>query len=103
MHAPVPSVCERDPDLPCELDPVFERALAKDPRDRYATSAEFVGDLRRALSDAAGMTNIVAPPPHRAHARRPPSRSAAGAAAPPPLAAARASCSASRPLPPPAL
>jgi serine/threonine-protein kinase len=63
VHATVPSVCERGPDLPCELDPVFERALAKDPRDRYPTSAEFVGDLRRALADAAGMTNIVAPPP----------------------------------------
>ena len=62
VHAPVPSVCERGPDLPCELDPVFERALAKDPRDRYPTSTEFVGDLRRALSDAAGMTNVVAPP-----------------------------------------
>ncbi len=59
----MPSVCERGPDLPCELDPVFERALAKDPRDRYPTSTEFVGDLRRALADAAGMTNIVAPPP----------------------------------------
>jgi eukaryotic-like serine/threonine-protein kinase len=63
VHATVPSVCERGPDLPCELDPVFERALAKDPRDRYPTSAEFVGDLRRALADAAGMTNIVATPP----------------------------------------
>src|SRR3954451_11975918 len=63
VHASVPSVCERGPDLPCELDPVFERALAKDPRDRYPTSTEFVGDLRRALSDAAGTTNIVAPPP----------------------------------------
>ena len=100
VHAPVPSVCERGPDLPCELDPVFERALAKDPRDRYPTSAEFVGDLRRALSDAAGMTNIVAPPP------APPTRPVgprAGRPVPPPpeaLAAASRSCSASRPLPP---
>jgi eukaryotic-like serine/threonine-protein kinase len=80
VHAAVPSVCERGPDLPCELDPVFERALAKHPRDRYPTSAEFAGDLRRALSDAAGMTNIVAPPTPPTRAARP----AAGRPGPPP-------------------
>jgi eukaryotic-like serine/threonine-protein kinase len=80
VHAAVPSVCERGPDLPCELDPVFARALAKHPRDRYPTSAEFAGDLRRALSDAAGMTNIVAPPTPPTRVARP----AAGRPGPPP-------------------
>jgi serine/threonine protein kinase len=78
VHAAVPSVCERGPDLPCELDPVFERALAKDPRDRYPASAEFAGDLRRALADAAGTTRIVAPP-------RAPSPRADRRPGPPPL------------------
>ena len=56
VNQPVPSVCDRNEDLPCELDPVFERALAKDPRARYGSSAEFVADLRRALDEAAGKT-----------------------------------------------
>jgi hypothetical protein len=45
---------------------VFERALAKDPMQRYRTAGEFVAALRSALSDAAGSTSelaAVAPPP----------------------------------------
>jgi serine/threonine protein kinase len=41
-NAPVPS-------LSPELDPVFQRALAKDPDARYPSAAAFVDDLRRAL------------------------------------------------------
>jgi eukaryotic-like serine/threonine-protein kinase len=59
VNAPVPSPHAANPDLPRELDPVFERALAKDPGARYPTAAEFAGDLRRALDDAAGDTWIV--------------------------------------------
>jgi serine/threonine protein kinase len=44
-NAPVPS-------LSPELDPVFQRALAKDPAARYPTAAAFVDDLRRALEPA---------------------------------------------------
>ena len=58
VNAPVPSPSVANPALPRQLDPIFERALAKDPGDRYPTAAEFVGDLRRALDDAAGDTWI---------------------------------------------
>jgi serine/threonine protein kinase len=34
VNAPVPAISSRRPDLPRELDGVFERALAKDPRVR---------------------------------------------------------------------
>jgi serine/threonine-protein kinase len=73
VHADVPSVCDRLSSLPCELDPVFQRALAKEPGGRYATCAEFVADLRQALHEAAGMTRQLervpaAPPPPPADA-----------------------------------
>jgi eukaryotic-like serine/threonine-protein kinase len=58
----VPSVCDVNPDVPCELDPVFATALAKDPRQRYTSAAEFVAALRASLEQAAGATRIVGPP-----------------------------------------
>ena len=65
INAPIPAVSAVG-DLPRELDPVFERALAKDPMQRYGTAGEFVAALRSAFSDAAGSTSelaAVAPPP----------------------------------------
>ncbi len=59
VNAPVPSVCDTSA-LPCELDPVFAKALAKDPADRYDSSAEFVAALRAAFADAAGTTRPLA-------------------------------------------
>jgi tetratricopeptide (TPR) repeat protein len=58
VNAPVPSPSQANPELPRELDAIFERALAKDPRARYPTAAELVGELRRAIDDAAGDTWI---------------------------------------------
>jgi hypothetical protein len=55
VNAPVPSVCERG-ELPCELDPVFERALAKDRAQRFGSAGELVAALRSAFADAAGAT-----------------------------------------------
>ena len=60
VNAPVPSVCDTS-DLPCELDPVFQRALAKTPDERYASCAEFVAALRAAVADAAGATRQITP------------------------------------------
>ncbi len=91
VNAPIPSVCDGT-ELPCELDPVFAKALAKDPAQRYGTDSEFVAALRGALAEAAGSTRerpIVVPTPPPTEATRPlrrepdvgypPARSAPGA------------------------
>ena len=62
VHAEIPSICERG-DLPCELDPVFERALAKQPEERYGTAADFVGALRESIRSAATQTREFLPTP----------------------------------------
>ena len=70
VNAPIPSVCEQSR-LPCELDPVFTRALAKDPAERYGTADQFVAALRGAFADATGSARaepvlVPAPPPMEA-------------------------------------
>jgi predicted Ser/Thr protein kinase len=64
INTPIPAISSAG-NLPRELDPVFERALAKDSARRYDTAGEFVAALRSAFSDAAGSTSepaAVAPP-----------------------------------------
>ena len=55
----IPSVCDVNPSVPCEFDPVFARALAKQPPERYGSCAEFVAALRGALAAAAGPTRAI--------------------------------------------
>jgi tRNA A-37 threonylcarbamoyl transferase component Bud32 len=76
VQAPIPSVSALS-DLPSELDLVFERALAKDPAQRFETAADFVAALREALAGGAGTTRRLAPtgPP----ARRSPALALVGA------------------------
>jgi serine/threonine-protein kinase len=77
VNAPVPDASARA-DLPPEVDAVFERALAKDPGDRYPTAVEFVASLRQAFDNAAGRTRTLAPV---SAAARPPRRTAVWVAA----------------------
>jgi tetratricopeptide (TPR) repeat protein/predicted Ser/Thr protein kinase len=55
VNAPVPSISAAG-GLPPGLDPVFRRALAKEPAARYATAADFVAALREALRQEAATT-----------------------------------------------
>jgi serine/threonine-protein kinase len=71
-HQPVPSIASANRDLPQAYDPIFARALAKNPAARYPAAAEFVGDLRRALHEEAGDTWIE--PPARTTVAAAPSR-----------------------------
>jgi eukaryotic-like serine/threonine-protein kinase len=59
VHAPIPSLSDKA-DVPRELDPVLQRALAKDPAERFESSTDFVAALREALSAAAGTTRRLA-------------------------------------------
>ena len=59
--APVPSIQEDKPELAPAFDPVFQRALAKAPADRYPSAADFVADLRAALHEDAGTTAWILP------------------------------------------
>ena len=52
VNAEVPSVSP-------QLDPVFGRALAKDPRDRFETAADFVAALREALEGGSATTRVL--------------------------------------------
>jgi serine/threonine protein kinase len=82
IHEPVPPASERGVGLPASVDAVFDRALAKDPSNRYASSTEFVdalaGSLRaeqtaptRALPAAAPVRREPSYPPRTASRSRP--------------------------------
>ena len=60
VNAPVPSVHAANWAVPASFDPVFERALAKEPAARYPRASEFVAELRSALHDDAGPTRVDA-------------------------------------------
>jgi serine/threonine protein kinase len=58
-NAPVPSVHAANWALPASFDAIFTRALAKEPAARYPTASDFVGDLRSALHEDAGDTQLI--------------------------------------------
>ena len=79
IHEAVPAASERGVGIPPSVDPVLERALAKDPRERYQTARDFVGDLSLTLQveeeptrilPAAAPVAAAAPRPYAARRRR---------------------------------
>lgn len=66
LSMPIPSVANKAPELAAaasELDRVLERALARDPFDRFATAAEFAEALEAAAS-RAGLLGTAADVTH---------------------------------------
>ena len=47
------------PSISPQLDPVFQRALAKEPRTRFETASDFVAALREALEGGAAATRVL--------------------------------------------
>ena len=58
--APIPAATGFDRSLPPAVDAVLERALAKDPAERYRSCAELVANLRSAFADSAATTMRMA-------------------------------------------
>ena len=72
VNEPVPSVLEARPDCPARLDLAIQRAMAKDPDDRFQSMDDFVVELEACLAELngradEGATMIVPParPPRR--------------------------------------
>ncbi len=65
VNEPVPSVLDRRPDVPVRLDLAIQRAMAKDPADRFDSMNEFVAELEACLAEVdgsdEGATMIVRP------------------------------------------
>jgi two-component system chemotaxis response regulator CheY len=57
--APIPSLVESRRDIPPSLDAIYRRMVAKEPRDRYQTTAELVRALE---AEADGMASAGAAP-----------------------------------------
>lgn len=58
INDPVPNIKSLNPDIPDALVAVINKALAKDPNDRYQTAAQMAAALRNALS--AGSSSPLA-------------------------------------------
>jgi serine/threonine protein kinase len=61
-----PLATEREPELPRSVDPVLDRAMAKEPGERWESAVAMVDALERALGSAptgTAPTRPVAPPP----------------------------------------
>ena len=78
VNEPVPSVLGARPDCPARLDFAIQRAMAKDPDDRFASMDDFVAELEVCLTELdgrgdEGATMIVPParPPRHVARRRP--------------------------------
>jgi serine/threonine protein kinase len=74
VNEPAPSVLEHRPDCPLRLDLAIQRAMAKDPADRFASMDDFCAELEACLAELdgrgdEGATMIVAPHPRPRRAR----------------------------------
>ena len=69
VSAPIPPASAHNPELPPEVDDALARGLAKEPKHRFESCADFVQALRDALDQAAGATSVAAIPPVRTATR----------------------------------
>jgi serine/threonine-protein kinase len=75
INEPPPSVRARRPDVPARLDSAIQRAMAKEPRDRFGSMGELVAELEASVGEMAGPdddtgTIVVPVRPRLARGRR---------------------------------
>jgi eukaryotic-like serine/threonine-protein kinase len=73
VNEPVPSVLEARPDCPARLDLAIQRAMAKDPDDRFESMDDFIAELEACTAELDGRgdegATMIVPPAHRAPRR----------------------------------
>ena len=73
VSEPAPSVLPHRPDCPLRLDRAIQRAMAKDPADRFASMGEFCAELEACLAELDGRggegATLIVPPPPRSRPR----------------------------------
>jgi serine/threonine-protein kinase len=73
INEPPPSIRDKRPDVPPRVEAAVQRAMAKDPADRFPTMAEFCRELDACLAELQGGATTVAPAvtaPRPSRARR---------------------------------
>ena len=69
VNEPAPSVLERRPDCPVRLDLAIQRAMSKDPEDRFESMGDFALELEACLAEIAGRgdegATMIVPAPRR--------------------------------------
>jgi eukaryotic-like serine/threonine-protein kinase len=69
VNEPVPSVLEDRPDCPARLDLAIQRAMAKDPDDRFESMDDFAAELEACLAELDGRgdegATMIVPPARR--------------------------------------
>ena len=71
INEPPPSIRDQRPDVSPRVEAAVQRAMAKDPADRFHTMAEFCHELDACLAELQGAgTQVLRSPIKRSHARR---------------------------------
>jgi serine/threonine-protein kinase len=76
VNEPPPSVLDHRPDCPLRLDLAIQRAMAKNPEERFESMSDFCSELESCLAELdgrgeEGATMIVPPPREPRRARKP--------------------------------